>query len=195
MGASAYAFSAEIPTLVSSGFADCFDRKKYLPFFFGGFLIGIVLCGMSISYSLLFVSRVITGIFGGVVASIAYAIVTDLFATDQRGRAMGLLQVAFATSLVGGLPLALYISSQFDWQWSYALVFTIGLSFIFWLGFQLKPLILHLNQPVKRSSWQHLGSTLLNSRHALVFMNNTAIVFADVLFMTFFAAYCTHRGS
>ncbi len=191
--ASAYAFSAGVSALLSSGFADRFDRKKYLLFFYIGFLFGIAICGFSTSYVILFLGRVVTGIFGGVVASISYAIITDLFQTDQRGRAMGLLQVAFATSLVGGLPLALYLSSQFNWQWSYGFVFLIGLGFILWFAFYLKPLKLHLNQSVKKSSWQHLHGTLLNNRHALVYLNNTSIVFADVLFMTFFAAYCTYN--
>lgn len=191
--ASAYAFSAGISALLSSGFADRFDRKKYLLFFYLGFLSGIVLCGLATSYMLLFLGRIITGIFGGVVASIAYAIITDLFKADQRGRAMGMLQVAFATSLVGGLPLTLYLSSQLSWHWAYAFVFLIGFSFMLWLIFFLRPLTLHLNQAEKKSSWQHLYGTLLNHRHALVFINNTFIVFADVLFMTFFAAYCTHN--
>jgi predicted MFS family arabinose efflux permease len=189
--ASVYAFSAGISALLSSGFADRYDRKKYLLFFYLNFLLGILLCGMSHSFHMLLVARVITGTFGGVVASIAYAIVTDLFQTRQRGRAMGLLQVAFALSLVAGLPLTLYITSLFNWQWAYAFIFLTGFSFVLWLFFFLQPLTFHLQQPQKKTSWQHLLDSLLNRRHGLVFINNTTIVFGDVLFMTFFAAYCT----
>ncbi|WP_420870138.1 MFS transporter [Catalinimonas alkaloidigena] len=112
---------------------------------------------------------VITGVFGGVVASIAYAIIADLFKADQRGRAMGLLQIAFAVSLVGGLPLTLYLSSKFNWQGAYAFIFLIGFGFILWMGVSLKPLRIHLYHPVKKSSWQHLSETLLNKRHAFFF--------------------------
>jgi predicted MFS family arabinose efflux permease len=191
--ASVYAFSAGISALLSSGFADRFDRKKYLLFFYLGFLLGIGLCGLSVSFEMLLLSRCLSGIFGGVIASIAYAMVTDLFEARQRGRAMGLLQVAFALSLVGGLPFSLYLAAQFDWQWAYAFIFLTGLSFMLWLVFFLEPLTFHLQQSRKRSSWQHLRDSLLNQRHGLVFLNNTSIVFGDVLFMTFFAAYCTHN--
>ena len=191
--ASVYAFSAGISALLSSGFADRFDRKKYLLFFYLGFLFSIALCGLSVSFEMLLLSRCLSGIFGGVIASIAYAMVTDLFEASQRGRAMGLLQVAFALSLVGGLPLSLYLAAHLDWQWAYAFIFLTGFSFILWLFFVLQPLTFHLQQPQKKTSWQHLRDSLLNRRHGLVFMNNTTIVFRDVLFMTFFAAYCTHN--
>ena len=191
--ASAYAFAAGISALVTSGIADRFDRKKYLMFFYTGFLIGLVICGLSNSYEVMFAGRVIAGMLGGVVASIAYSIITDSFEEDQRGRAMGILQIAFALSLVAGLPLALVLSSQLNWQMAYGFIFLVGLGFIIWLFFFLQSMTQHLDQPKQDGYWRHVGTTLWNKRHALVFTNNTAIVFGDVLFMTFFSAHCTNN--
>src|SRR6186713_835433 len=47
---SAYAFSAGISGLLTAGFADRFDRKKLLLFFYVGFIAGTVLCGIVNSY-------------------------------------------------------------------------------------------------------------------------------------------------
>ncbi|MCB0637234.1 MAG: MFS transporter, partial [Lewinella sp.] len=91
--ASAYAFSAGVSALVASGYADRFDRRRFLLFFYGGFLLGVLLCALARSFELLLIARIVTGIFGGVVASICYAIITDLFAGHQRGRVMGFLQM------------------------------------------------------------------------------------------------------
>src|SRR5207344_3660292 len=44
---SAYAFSAGISGLLTAGFADKFDRKKLLLFFYTGFIIGTVCCGFA----------------------------------------------------------------------------------------------------------------------------------------------------
>src|ERR1700749_4635905 len=44
---SAYAFSAGISGLLTAGFADKFDRKKLLVFFYSGFIIGTILCGLA----------------------------------------------------------------------------------------------------------------------------------------------------
>jgi len=85
---SAYAFSAGASGLLTAGFADKFDRKKILLFFYTGFILGTVLCAMAPSYQLLLGARIITGIFGGVIGSVSFAIITDLFAVEKRGRVM-----------------------------------------------------------------------------------------------------------
>src|SRR4051794_12106079 len=64
---SAYAFSAGISGLLTAGFADKFDRKKLLLFFYTGFILGTLCCGLANSYFLLITARIITGIFGGVI--------------------------------------------------------------------------------------------------------------------------------
>src|ERR1700742_1258154 len=76
---SAYAFSAGVSGLAAAGFADRFDRKKLLLFFYVGFIIGTLLCGVVNDYHQLLVARVVTGLFGGVIGSVVLAITTDLF--------------------------------------------------------------------------------------------------------------------
>ncbi|HNL68358.1 MAG TPA: MFS transporter, partial [Leptospiraceae bacterium] len=76
---SAYAFSAFASGIAAAGFADKFDRKRLLLFFYIGFLIGTLMCGLAPDYYSLLVARIVTGLFGGVLGSIGGAIVTDLF--------------------------------------------------------------------------------------------------------------------
>lgn len=54
----------------------------------------------------LLAARIVTGLFGGVVGSITMAIAADLFALEVRGRVIGIIQTAFASSQ-GGLASAL----------------------------------------------------------------------------------------
>ncbi|MGV3508926.1 MAG: MFS transporter, partial [Sphingobacteriaceae bacterium] len=107
---SAYAFSAGASGLLAAGFADKYDRKKLLMFFYIGFIIGTILCAVAPTYHLLLVARIITGIFGGVISSISFAIISDLFRLEQRGRVMGVVQSAFAASQVLGLPIGLLLA-------------------------------------------------------------------------------------
>src|ERR1700712_4089522 len=88
LAVSSYAFSAGISGLLTAGFADRFDRKKLLLFFYVGFIVGTLLCGLSTSYPMLIAARIVTGLFGGVIGSISMAIVADLFLIEQRGRVM-----------------------------------------------------------------------------------------------------------
>src|SRR3954470_12491607 len=105
---SAYAFSASAAGILAAGFADKFDRKKLLLFFYAGFILGTFLCGIAPSYKLLMAARIVTGIFGGVIGSISMAIIADIFPLQVRGRVMGFVQAAFGASQVLGLPIGLW---------------------------------------------------------------------------------------
>jgi predicted MFS family arabinose efflux permease len=113
---SAYAFSAGASGLLTAGFADRYDRKKLLLFFYTGFILGTVWCGLAQSFESLLAARVFTGLFGGVIGSIVLAISTDLFPPQMRGRVMGLIQTAFAASQVLGIPAGIYLSNQWNWH-------------------------------------------------------------------------------
>jgi predicted MFS family arabinose efflux permease len=108
---SAYAFSAGSSGLLTAGFADKFDRKKLLLFFYTGFILGTFSCSMANTYPLLIAARIITGIFGGVIGSISMAIITDLFDIHHRGRVMGFIQMGFGASQVLGIPISLFIAN------------------------------------------------------------------------------------
>src|SRR5439155_13050776 len=83
---SVYAFSAGGSGLLAAGFADRFDRKKLLLFFYTGFVVGTALCAVATGYEFLLVARMITGFFGGVISSISFAIIADLFPPERRRR-------------------------------------------------------------------------------------------------------------
>ena len=101
---SGYAFSAGLSGLLTAGFADKFDRKKLLLFFYTGFIAGTFFCSITTSYPMLVAARIFTGLFGGVIGSVSMAIVADLFAIEQRGRVMGFMQMGFGASQVLGIP-------------------------------------------------------------------------------------------
>jgi len=86
---SAYAFSGALSGILAAGFADRFDRKKMLMVFYAGFIAGTLLCGIAPTYHFLLMARVVTGVFAGVVGSVALAIIADLFPLAMRGRVMG----------------------------------------------------------------------------------------------------------
>lgn len=189
--ASAYALSAGISALLASGYADRFERKSFLLVFYTGFLIGILLCALSPSFPLLLAARILAGAFGGVMSSICFAMVADLFPLSQRGRVTGWIQMAFAASLVIGLPLSLFIASSFSWQMAYCLIFGLGI-LVLWM-------VIALIRPMGSSSigfsapWEHIISNLKKPSYWTVYSANMLIVGGDVIFMTFNAAFLTNN--
>src|ERR1700722_6813005 len=50
LAVSIYAFSAGVSGILAAGFADRFDRKRFLMFFYCGFILGTLLCGFAQDY-------------------------------------------------------------------------------------------------------------------------------------------------
>ena len=160
LAVSVYAFSAGTSGLLTAGFADRFDRKKLLLFFYIGFIAGTLFCGLANSYVLLIAARIITGLFGGVIGSISMAIIADLFPLHQRGRAMGFIQMGFGASQVLGIPISLYIANHWGWQSPFLMI--VGLATIIWISvmLQMRPITKHLELKTEKTAIKHLWHTL-----------------------------------
>jgi predicted MFS family arabinose efflux permease len=185
MVVSAYAFSAGFSGLLAAGFADRFDRKKLLLFFYSGFLIGTLLCGLANTYTLLLLARIVTGIFGGVIGSITLAIVTDLFKLEVRGRVMGFIQMAFASSQVLGLPVGLYFANLWGWHSPFIMIVLVSLVVLTVIIIYLKPIDEHLKIKSNRNAFVHLGKTASNSMYLKTFAATTLLATGGFMMMPF----------
>src|SRR5690606_33046184 len=76
---SAYAFAAGAAGFLAAGFADRFDRKKLLLFFYAGFVLGTAWCGLANSFESLLAARIVTGVVGGVSGPGVLPLTTGLF--------------------------------------------------------------------------------------------------------------------
>lgn len=190
---SSYAFSAGISGLLSAGFADRFDRKRLLLFFYAGFTLGTVLCGLAGNYHMLLAARIVTGLFGGVIGSVVMAIATDLFPLEMRGRVMGFIQTAFAASQVMGLPAALYFANHFDWHAPFlaivALIVPAGLLIV--LG--MRPVVAHLALKQEKSPFEHLAHTVTEKRYCLPFLLVMLLPTGGYMLMPFGTAYMVNN--
>lgn len=166
---SAYAFSAGISGLLAAGFADKFDRKKLLVFFYTGFVIGTFFCAFANSYYTMLAARIFTGIFGGVIGSVSLAIVTDLFVLQQRGRVMGFIQMAFATSQILGIPLGLYLANLWGWESAFYLIGFAGIAILAAIVFKMQPVNKHLELKTDKNPFLHLWHTVTNKNYQIGF--------------------------
>ncbi|PTT17978.1 MFS transporter [Flavobacterium sp. HMWF030] len=166
---SAYAFSAGISGLLAAGFADKFDRKKLLLFFYTGFIIGTVFCALSTNYTMLLFARIFTGLFGGVIGSVSLAIVTDLFVIHQRGRVMGVIQMAYGASQILGVPLGLYCANHWGWHSSFLMIAVLGVLILLAIITQMPAITKHLELQSDKSPFLHLWHTLSNKNYQIGF--------------------------
>lgn len=193
MVVSAYAFSAGISGLLAAGFADRYDRKRLLLFFYTGFIIGTFFCGIAPNYTFLLLARIVTGIFGGVVGSVLFAIITDLFDMKVRGRVMGFVQMAFAVSQVLGLPVGLYLANIWGWHAPFLLIAGVSVPAFIAIAWKMKPVNAHLALQSGHSALAHLQKTVSNRRYLVGFSATTLLATGGFMLMPFGSAFAVHN--
>jgi predicted MFS family arabinose efflux permease len=186
---SAYAFSAGVSGFLAAGFADRFDRKRFLLFFYSGFIAGTALCALAPNYPLLLAARIVTGVFGGVIASIVLAIATDLFPLRMRGRVMGIVQTAFSASQVLGIPAGLYIANLWNWHAAFLMIVLIAIPVGLIIAIYMGPVVGHLALKQNESPWRHLTGTVLVPRYAMAFATTALLVTGGYMLLPFASAY------
>jgi len=186
---SCYAFSAGISGILAAGFADKYDRKKLLLFFYTGFIVGTFACALTTSYTMLLIARTITGLFGGVIGAISMAIITDLFAVDQRGRVLGFVQMAFAASQVLGIPVGLQLANMWGWHSTFLMIVVLGA--IIWIAvlLKVKPINAHLAVPNDKSAFRHLWHTVAKRPYRIGFLATAFLSIGGFMMMPFSSAF------
>lgn len=190
---SAYAFSAGISGLLTAGFADKFDRKKLLLFFYIGFIVGTILCGIVTSYALLMTARIVTGLFGGVIGSISMAIVADLFTLQQRGRVMGFIQMGFGASQILGIPIGLYLANEWGWHAPFLWVAGMAAIVVTLIGIKLQPINKHLLIQKDKSAFAHLIHTLTKKNYRIGFTATALLSVGGFMLMPFGSAFAINN--
>jgi predicted MFS family arabinose efflux permease len=190
---SAYAFSAGVSGFLAAGFADRFDRKRFLLFFYSGFIAGTALCALAPNYPLLLAARIVTGLFGGVIASIVLAIATDLFPLGMRGRVMGVVQTAFSASQILGIPAGLYIANLWNWHAAFLMIVLVAVPVGLIIAVCMRPVAGHLALKQIESPWRHLTGTVLVPRHALAFATTALLVTGGYMLLPFASAYTVNN--
>lgn len=190
---SAYAFSAGISGLLTAGFADKFDRKKLLLFFYIGFVIATFLCGLAHTYPLLVAARIVTGLFGGVIGSISMAIITDLYAPEQRGRVLGFVQMGFGASQVLGIPISLHIANIWGWQAPFLMVAGLGAVITAAIVMVMQPITDHLAIQRERNAFYHLIHTIAQRRYRIGFTATALLSVGGFMMMPFGSAFAINN--
>lgn len=186
---SVYAFSAGVSGLLAAGFADKFDRKKLLLFFYFGFMAGTILCALAPNYHFLLIARIVTGIFGGVVGSVSFAIITDLFKMEVRGRVMGFVQMSFGAAQILGLPIGLMLANRFNWHAPFWMIAGAGIIAGVIIMVYMKPVDAHLKLKSDRNPVQHLVKTLTHGSYLRAFLATTVLATGGYMLMPFGSAF------
>lgn len=190
---SSYALAAGLSGFLTAGFADRFDRKRLLVFFYSGFILGTLFCGLAESYNQLVLARILTGLFGGVMSSISMAIVADIFSLEQRGRVMGFMQMGFGLSQIVGIPLSLFIADMYNWQTPFYLIVGLSVGMLLAILLALKPINAHLALKRENSAFKHLLATIKNRNYRIGFLATAFMSLGGYFMMPWGSAFAVNN--
>src|SRR5258708_28007132 len=190
---SVYAFSAGIAGILADGFADRFDRKKMLLFFYTGFILGTLFCGLAPDYNFLLIARMVTGFVGGVLASVNMAIVADVFPMEKRGRVMGFVQMSFAVSQVLGIPVGLFFAGRYGWHMPFLMIVGVGIPVGVIILRWMKPIDQHLKERAAQRPLVHLVRTASQKRYLRAFAATALLSTGGFLMMPYSSTFLVHN--
>ncbi len=193
MVVSTYAFSAGASGFLAAGFADRFDRKQLLMFFYAGFLAGTLLCGFASNYPLLVLARVVTGLFAGVVGSASLAIIADVFPLAMRGRVMGVVQTCFAASSVLGIPIGLLLSNHWGWNAPFFMIVAVGTVVGIAIQRYMRPVDAYLKETRDRRPLRHIFNTISNPSYLQGFATTGLLSVGGFMLTPFMSTFMVHN--
>jgi EmrB/QacA subfamily drug resistance transporter len=119
--------------------SDIFGRVRLYNTGFALFTVGSALCSLAPSGITLVLFRLVQGCGGALIFSNAAAILTDVFPATERGRALGLNQVAGVMGSVLGLALGGILAGSFlGWRSIFWINIPVGTFATLWAYFRLK---------------------------------------------------------
>jgi predicted MFS family arabinose efflux permease len=155
--------------------------------------VGTALCAVATGYEFLLAARMITGLFGGVIGSISFAIIADLFPPERRGRVMGFVQTAFAFSQVLGVPLGLWLAHLWGWHAPFYLIVGVSIVVGIVIALRMRPIDAHLKLQRAESPFRHLFATLSRSSYVQVFACTMLLVTGGYMLMPFGSTYIVNN--
>lgn len=124
---SSYLLAVAVPLLITGRLGDRFGPKKIYLIGLAVFTIASAWCGLSSSVEMLIVARIVQGLGASMLTPQTMAVITRLFAPQDRGGAMGLWgATAGVATLVGPLLGGVLIDS-FGWEWIFMINVPVGI--------------------------------------------------------------------
>lgn len=112
-----YALAAAAFALLAGTASDRVGRKRLICLALALFSAASLLTSWSPYLNILLVSRLLTGFAAGTLSTLALSYAGDLFSYKQRGRAMGIISMAYFLAFVIGIPTGAYVTARVGWRW------------------------------------------------------------------------------
>jgi predicted MFS family arabinose efflux permease len=155
---------------------------------YAGFLLGTLLCALATSYQALVLARAATGAFGGILGGMTMTIIGDVFPEHRRGRATGSLMMGFSLATVAGVPLGLFLGTNYGWQVPFLVLVLVGLPVLLLAPLALPRLDGHIHK-AHAHPLRSLVDTFSHANHLNAFALIIVLMIAGFSVFPYVSAY------
>lgn len=134
---TSYMLSSTIAIILFGKLSDIYGRKLIIIFGIILFVITSILCGLSNNIFELILFRGLQGIGGGILLSLPFILVGEIFSPKERGKYMGILASVFGISSVLGPILGGVITDAVGWRWIFFVNVPVGIAAVSILMYSL----------------------------------------------------------
>lgn len=124
---TSYIVAAAIFMPLSGYFSDILGTKKYLLLCIGGFTFSSALCGAAHSLTEMVIFRMLQGAFGAGLVPLSQAILADVHAPKDLGKAMAIWGVGIMIGPILGPTLGGYLTDIANWRWTFYVNLPVGI--------------------------------------------------------------------
>ncbi len=123
---SGYILSTVIIMPILALLSSRFGRKRFYQFNVILFTVASMACGLSHSLPEMVFFRILQGVGGGVLITVAQAILRETFPAEEQGMAMGLYGLGTVLAPAIGPTLGGWLTDQYSWPWVFFINVPIG---------------------------------------------------------------------
>jgi len=124
---SIYPIAAALSAFFFAPFSDRVGRKKMLIFLIVGFCLASLGCAVANSPWSIFLFRILSGIFGGIIIPNVLAFASDTFDGKQKIRALTTLTLSFPVASILAVPIGAWVGDEFSWRAPFIFIAVAGI--------------------------------------------------------------------